>query len=102
KLPHLDEWSARRRTIADVYREEFTARRLTSRVQLPAEPFRETGLTNHHIYHQFVIRTEQRDELRTFLTQMGVGTAIYYPLGLHEQECFAYLGYRQGDLPETE
>jgi dTDP-4-amino-4,6-dideoxygalactose transaminase len=102
KLPHLDEWSARRRAIADVYREEFTARGLTNRLQLPVEPYRQSGLTNHHIYHQFVIRTEQRDELRNFLTQMDVGRAIYYPLGLHEQECFAYLGYRKGDLPETE
>ena len=102
KLPHLDGWSATRRAIADQYREEFTRRGLEKHVRLPAEPFRNRGLTNHHIYHQFVIATEQRDALREHLTRKGIGTAIYYPLGLHQQQCFAYLGYREGDLPETE
>ncbi|MFL6529891.1 MAG: DegT/DnrJ/EryC1/StrS family aminotransferase [Chthoniobacterales bacterium] len=102
KLPFLDEWSAQRRAIAHFYREQMTTRSLTSQVQLPAEPFRGSDLTNHHIYHQFVIRTEQRDALRAFLSEHGVGTAIYYPLGLHQQECFANLNYREGDLPETE
>ena len=63
KLPHLDEWSAARRSVADIYREEFTRRGLTSRSALPAEPYRASGLTNHHIYHQYVIRTSQRDAL---------------------------------------
>jgi dTDP-4-amino-4,6-dideoxygalactose transaminase len=102
KLPHLDAWSARRRAVADIYREEFTRRGLTSDLQLPAEPYRRAGLTNHHIYHQYVIRTSQRDALREYLTEKQIGNAIYYPLGLHEQECFAYLGYHAGDLPETE
>ncbi|HEY0368988.1 MAG TPA: DegT/DnrJ/EryC1/StrS family aminotransferase [Chthoniobacterales bacterium] len=102
KLPHLDEWSAQRRAIADSYREHFADRGLTRALQLPSEPYRQSGLTNHHIYHQYVIRTERRDALRTFLTEMGVGSAIYYPLGLHQQECFANLGYHAGDLPETE
>jgi dTDP-4-amino-4,6-dideoxygalactose transaminase len=102
KLPHLDGWSAARRRVADVYREEFARRGLTSAIRLPAEPYREDGLTNHHIYHQFVIATEQRDALREHLTERQIGTAIYYPLGLHQQHCFAYLGYREGDLPETE
>ncbi|HMG04373.1 MAG TPA: DegT/DnrJ/EryC1/StrS family aminotransferase, partial [Chthoniobacterales bacterium] len=61
KLPFLDGWSAARRAAADVYREEFTRLGLTGHVTLPAEPFRERGLTNHHIYHQYVIRTPQRD-----------------------------------------
>ena len=56
KLPYLDDWSAARRTVADVYREEFSERGLTNRLTLPAEPYRERGLTNHHIYHQYVIR----------------------------------------------
>lgn len=102
KLPHLNEWSAARRKVADIYREEFTARGLTNRVTLPAEPYRERGLTNHHIYHQYVIRTPQRDALQKHLAERGIGSAIYYPLGLHEQKCFEHLGYRSGDLPETE
>ena len=102
KLPHLDGWSAARRGVADVYREEFTRLGLTDRITLPAEPFRERGLTNHHIYHQYVIRTSRRDELREHLTRREIGTAIYYPLALHEQDCFSYLGYRAGDLPESE
>ncbi len=102
KLPYLNGWSAARRRVADVYRDEFTKRGLTRHVRLPAEPFRDRGLTNHHIYHQFVIATGERDALREHLTRREIGTAIYYPLGLHQQQCFAYLGYREGDLPETE
>ncbi|MGI8958063.1 MAG: DegT/DnrJ/EryC1/StrS family aminotransferase [Chthoniobacterales bacterium] len=102
KLPHLNGWSAARRAVADVYREKFTARGLTNEITLPAEPYRDRGLTNHHIYHQYVIRTPRRDELQKHLTACGVGSAIYYPLGLHEQKCFADLGYHAGDLPETE
>ena len=102
KLPHLDGWSAGRRRVADLYREEFTRRGLTSQLRLPAEPFRDRGLTNHHIYHQFVIGTPARDDLREYLSERQIGTAIYYPLGLHQQQCFAYLGYREGDFPETE
>ncbi|MBA3652480.1 MAG: DegT/DnrJ/EryC1/StrS family aminotransferase, partial [Chthoniobacterales bacterium] len=102
KLPWLDDWSAARRTIAEAYRAEFTRCRLLDHVALPSEPFRDRGLTNHHIFHQYVIRTSQRDALRQHLTDKNICTAIYYPLGLHEQECFAYLGYSGGDLPETE
>ena len=102
KLPFLDGWSAARRSVADFYREEFQRLGLTSQLSLPAEPYRACGLTNHHIYHQYVIRTPQRDALREHLTRKEIGTAIYYPLGLHEQKCFAYLGYRAGDFPETE
>ncbi|MDQ6626797.1 MAG: DegT/DnrJ/EryC1/StrS family aminotransferase [Verrucomicrobiota bacterium] len=102
KLPHLNEWSAGRRRVADVYRAEFSRRHLTDRIVIPAEPYRAAGPTNHHIYHQYVIRTADRDPLRECLTKRGIGTAIYYPLGLHQQECFEYLGYQSGDLPETE
>ncbi len=102
KLPHLEDWSAARRRVADFYRAEFKARGLTNRLTLPAESYRERGLTNHHIYHQYVIRAPQRDALQKHLTTRSIGNAIYYPLGLHEQKCFAALGYRAGDLPETE
>jgi len=102
KLPYLDEWSAARRRVADVYGEEFRRRGLTDRITLPAEPYRDRGLTNHHIYHQYVIRTPQRDALRDHLNRKEIGTAIYYPLALHEQECFRYLGFKAGDFPEAE
>ena len=63
KLPYLNGWSAARRAVADVYREEFAKRGLTNRITLPAEPYRARGLTNHHIYHQYVIRAPERDAL---------------------------------------
>ena len=102
KLPHLDGWSAARREAADFYREEFQRLDLIRHLTLPAEPYRNSGLTNHHIYHQYVVRTSRRDALREHLTRKEIGTAIYYPLGLHEQKCFAYLGHHAGDFPETE
>lgn len=102
KLPHLDEWSAGRRRVADYYRREFERLGLTDRIRLPPEPYRDRGLTNHHIYHQFVIHLPERDALREHLTGKEIGTAIYYPVTLHEQECFGYLGYRAGEFPEAE
>jgi dTDP-4-amino-4,6-dideoxygalactose transaminase len=102
KLPHLEGWSAARRAVADFYREEFTRRGLTKVITLPAEPYRESGLTNHHIYHQYVIRAPRRDELQEHLGRREIGSAIYYPLGLPAQKCFAYLGYTEGAFAETE
>jgi dTDP-4-amino-4,6-dideoxygalactose transaminase len=102
KLPHLDGWSAARRAAADSYRDEFKRRALIGKITLPAEPYRERGLTNHHIYHQYVIRTPRRDELREHLAGREIETAIYYPLGLPEQKCFDYLDYKRGDFPEAE
>ena len=102
KLPHLDAWSAGRRARAAFYRAEFARLGLLDRVALPVEVFAGSGVENHHIYNQFVIRTAQRDALRAHLTAAGVGTEIYYPLSLHEQECFRELGYKAGDFPESE
>jgi dTDP-4-amino-4,6-dideoxygalactose transaminase len=102
KLPYLESWSAARRTAADFYRAEFARAGLENKITLPAEPYRDRGLTNHHIYHQYVIRTAKRDPLRKHLAEREIETAIYYPLGLHEQKCFSYLGYKPGDFPETE
>ena len=102
KLPRLDVWSAARRRVAEIYGDEFRRLGLTDRISLPAEPYRDRGLTNHHIYHQYVIRTPQRDALREHLTRKEIGTAIYYPLALHEQECFRSLGYHAGDFSESE
>jgi dTDP-4-amino-4,6-dideoxygalactose transaminase len=98
KLPHLDSWSDRRKANADLYRELFTDAGLTEQISLPFE--RENV---RHIYNQYVVRIPgRRDELRAFLTEAGVGTDIYYPVPLHLQECFEYVGYRTGDMPESE
>lgn len=102
KLPHLDAWGRGRRGRAAFYRSAFAARGLTGILRLPSEPWAFTGLPNHHIYNQFVIRAPRRDALRTFLQKEGIGTEIYYPLPLHLQECFRDLGYRAGDFPEAE
>jgi len=95
KLPHLDQWSAMRRANAAFYREEFA--RAGADVALPAE-----AVPGHHIYNQFVIRAPRRDELLRHLAASGIGHAIYYPIPLHLQECFATLGYKPGDFPEAE
>lgn len=102
KLPHLDGWSSARREAAKVYTEEFEQAGLQEKVKLPVEPYSQSGLINHHIYHQYVIRSPRRDELRKHLADREIETAIYYPLALHEQPCFEYLGYKAGDFPEAE
>ncbi len=102
KLPHLDEWHAARRRNASLYREEFTRLGVLDRVTLPSEPYAASGVPNHHIYHQYVIRVPQRDKVRERLTAAGIGCAVYYPLPLHLQECFASLGHAAGDFPEAE
>jgi len=102
KLPHLDNWSAARREAAKFYTDEFKRAGLEKKIKLPTEPYAESDLRNHHIYHQYVIRSPQRDELRKHLTDREIETAIYYPLALHEQPCFEYLGYKVGDFPVAE
>jgi dTDP-4-amino-4,6-dideoxygalactose transaminase len=102
KLPHLDNWSAARREAASFYRSEFERAGLEKKIRLPVEPYAQSGLTNHHIYHQYVIRSPRRDDLRQHLAGREIETAIYYPLALHEQPCFEYLGYKAGDFPEAE
>lgn len=95
KLPYLTAWTAARRANAERYRTLFAEAGLADRVVLPAD-------APGHIYHQFVIRVPERDRLQGFLRDHGVETAIYYPLPLHLQECFQYLGYRSGDFPHAE
>jgi dTDP-4-amino-4,6-dideoxygalactose transaminase len=102
KLPHLDSWSAGRRAVAKFYTDEFRRLGLDQKIQLPAEPYADHRLTNHHIYHQYVIRLSRRDDLQKYLAGREVETAVYYPLALHEQPCFEYLGYKAGDFPEAE
>jgi len=98
KLKYLDNWSNKRKANADRYRVLFTDAGLTEQIILPHE--RENV---RHIYNQFVIRIpEKRDELRQFLTDNNIGTDIYYPVSLHLQECFEYLGLKNGDFPESE
>lgn len=97
KLPHLDDWSAARQRNAAFYDAAFARAGLGDRVRTPkALP----GV--RHIYNQYVIRVERRDELRQYLAGAGVGTEIYYPIPLHLQQCFAYLGHKAGDFPEAE
>jgi dTDP-4-amino-4,6-dideoxygalactose transaminase len=102
KLPHLDGWSAARREAATFYTNEFRRVGLDEKIKLPVEPYAKSKLTNHHIYHQYVIRSTRRDELRQHLANREIETAVYYPLALHEQPCFEYLGYKAGDFLEAE
>ena len=99
KLRYLDQWTAGRQANAARYRRLFEAAGLTGggQVQLPYEV---PG--NRHIYNQFVIRARRRDELFEHLKGQSVGVEIYYPVPLHLQQCFAYLGYRPGDFPASE
>ena len=107
KLMHIDDWNQARRMLACRYHGLFMSAGL---VQSGAESVSAqapiallaTMPEAHHIYHQYVVRASRRDELSTFLTREGIGTEIYYPVPLHLQECFAYLGYKAGDLPESE
>jgi dTDP-4-amino-4,6-dideoxygalactose transaminase len=102
KLPFLERWAAARREAADFYGAEIARVGLTEKITVPAEPYRDRGLTNHHVFHQYVICAPMRDALREHLSKREIETAIYYPLGLHEQKCFAYLAYKKGDFPKTE
>ena len=100
KLPLVAEWNAGRRRNADFYRAELGG--LSDYVQLPAEPWKADAVENHHIYHQYVIRADRRDDLLRHLAAAEIGHAVYYPVPLHLQECFAYLGHQTGDFPEAE
>ena len=94
KLPHLDDWTTARQRNAKQYD------RLLGEAGVPI------GLpevaTDRHIFNQYVIRTSKRDELQAYLQKKGVGTEVYYPVPMHLQECFAYLGHVAGSFPESE
>jgi dTDP-4-amino-4,6-dideoxygalactose transaminase len=96
KLPHLADWTAARKRLADRYDE------LLSGLDGIVLPCRAPNRT--HVFHQYTIRIPggKRDSLRSFLAERGVGTEVYYPLPLHLQPCFRHLGYKEGDLPESE
>ena len=117
KLPHLNEWSEKRRKNAALYTELFVKHNLAecegvtvinenNKVLLPKAVYKDKsekpGMSNHHIYNQYVIRVEKRDELKNYLMENDIGTEIYYPIPFHLQECFDYLGYKEGDFPNAE
>ena len=97
KLQHLDAWTLGRQENACFYYEAFERAGLKGTVTLPAAL---PGV--RHIYNQFVVRFPQRDALKKYLGECGVGSEIYYPVPLHQQQCFAPLGYQTGDFPESE
>jgi dTDP-4-amino-4,6-dideoxygalactose transaminase len=99
KLAHLEEWTKARQRNADRYQSLFREAGLSENIGLP---FVRTDA--RHVYHQFVIRAREgkRDSLRQHLRDRGVGTDVYYPVPLHLQECFGYLGYQENDLPVAE
>jgi len=96
KLKYLDQWSDARRRNAEHYDRLFAEAGVEEVVTPSVRPNR------RHIFNQYTIRCSRRDELMDFLKRRGVGSEIYYPAPLHLQECFAYLGYKPGDLPVTE
>jgi dTDP-4-amino-4,6-dideoxygalactose transaminase len=106
KLKYVEGWNEARRQRAAQYDQLFAAAGLTSSggqtenpapIQLPR-----TSAKAHHVFHQYVVRAYRREELREFLAARKIGTEIYYPIPLHMQPCFVYLGYRDGDFPEAE
>ncbi len=104
KMPHLQKWNDARRERARTYGRLLTAAGLTKTGADSPAPVAllKTLPSAHHIYHQYVIRVRERDKLRAFLSEHGVSSEIYYPIPLHLQKCFSYLGYAPGDLPEAE
>jgi dTDP-4-amino-4,6-dideoxygalactose transaminase len=104
KLNYLDDWTRRRQENARRYETLFQQSGLVQKgkVRLPATVYRESGAKHYHIYNQFVLRVEKRDGLMAYLKEKGIGTEIYYPVPFHLQECFRYLGHKEGDFPESE
>jgi dTDP-4-amino-4,6-dideoxygalactose transaminase len=102
KLKHVDAGNARRRAIAALYDKQLrtTGLAASSTAEGIVLPF--TARQAEHVFHQYVIRTPKRDDLRAFLTAEGIGSEIYYPLSLHQQQSLEYLGYRHGDFPASE
>jgi len=106
-LKHIDRWNQQRRSVAAKYEGLFHATGLVkdkaTRVDAQAPvALLQTSPEAFHIYHQYVVRAWRRDELRSFLTGRGISTEIYYPVPLHLQQSFTDLGYKAGDLPESE
>jgi dTDP-4-amino-4,6-dideoxygalactose transaminase len=104
KLKYIDGWNQARRTVAKRYHALFHAAGLVEAGPYPAHgvvlPHEVHG--SHHVWHQYVIRTPRRDELRAFLAERKIGSEIYYPVPLHVQEPLKSLGYSEGSFPEAE
>ncbi|MBS1514709.1 MAG: DegT/DnrJ/EryC1/StrS family aminotransferase [Bacteroidetes bacterium] len=113
KLPHLDSWTKRRQENAELYTKLFIEKGLAekegnitfdakNKILLPEPVYKNTGHPHYHIYNQYIIRVENRDGLKDFLTKNDIGNEIYYPIPFHLQECFQYLGHKKGDFPLAE
>lgn len=104
KLNYLDQWTQRRQENARRYETLFQQSGVVQKgnVRLPDPVYRDSGSKHYHIYNQFVLRVEKRDDLMAYLKQKGIGTEIYYPVPFHLQECFRYLDHKEGDFPESE
>ncbi|OGU17886.1 MAG: transcriptional regulator [Ignavibacteria bacterium GWB2_35_12] len=110
KFPHLENWHQARRDNAILYSKLFieaglseeegkTSFDINNKVLLPKPVYQNSGQKNYHIYNQFIIRVQERDKLRDFLSKNEIGTEIYYPVPFHRQECFAYLKNNDKDFP---
>lgn len=110
KLPHLNDWSAKRRENAAYYTKLLIEAGLAeeagrikfddkNKVLIPKAVYEGPGLVNYHIYNQYVLRVERRNALRAFLTEKGIGNEVYYPVPFHRQECFAHLNLKDEDYP---
>ena len=98
KFKYLEKWTTKRQKKAERYQLLFQDLSSSANgFKLPTIQYQ-----NRHIFHQYVIRVPERDRLKEFLTEGGIGTDIYYPVPLHLQECYSFLKYRQGDLPNSE
>ena len=97
KLRYLDKWNLKRQENASLYGQLFRDAGLEKRI---CSPVVREGCT--HVYHQYVVRTSQRDELRAYLSEHGVGAEVYYPIPLHLQPSYKELGYKEGDFPFSE
>ena len=116
KLKYVEGWNEARRKRAARYDRLFAEAGLAqaspqstiinhqSSIAPPDGPIHlpHSAAPAHHVFHQYVVRAYRRDELREFLTARKIGTEIYYPIPLHLQPCFVYLGYREGDFPKAE
>ncbi len=93
KLKYLDEWNNKRRSIAQFYNEQLKSLPMTLPLESPGY---------HSVYNQYTVRVENRDQLVDHLVEKEIGYSIYYPIPLHLQPCYDYLGYKKGDFPESE
>jgi len=95
KLRHLEEWNRKRREVAACYHQLFSP--VAEIITPPYEPS-----SCNAVYHLYVVRSKQREALRTHLAEVGIGTGIHYPVALHLQKAYLGLGHKQGDFPIAE